>query len=277
VLNGPVFRYARVEGWRLLTAPASILVLVLFAILEVYSVVAWTGLCASPRFASAFGGFSCTTGVSVSFALPLVAVLVGGTAAASERFRGADVLLAVRGLAGPAYVSARMLAGAMAAGVGVGVTGLAAIVTGLVVHPWRRPRLIDPSVSFINGPPEAPGTPSSWLWAQAPLANDFLVLAIVMVAAAAVAALGTAMGMWVRSPIVVVTIVAGGLLVGHFVVPFAVSDFLNPEDVLDFGPDSQVPRQVSSALRPLAHLGLWLGLLVVSWPVAVKGARRAMR
>jgi hypothetical protein len=277
VLSGPASRFVRVETLRLLTAPVSVVTLALFAAFQVYAVVAWTGACAAPEYAAAAGGYSCTTAVSVSYLLPIVAAIVGGTAAAAERTRGADVLLAVRGLAGGSYARARIVAGALAAAAGVVLTGLVAIAAGIVAHPWRMPLEKNPDVIWFNGPPRHIGDPSPWLWAHAPLLNDVAALLIVGVAAAAVAAFGTALGMWVRSPIAVLPVVVGAMLAAQYTVPSPLNLGLDPLELLDFAPTSGMVRALPPPLLPVVHLAAWVIIMGVSFPAAAAGARRALR
>lgn len=277
MLSGPTARFVRAETARLLTAPVAVGTLFLFAAFQVYSVVAWTGDCAAPDHAAAFGGYSCTTSVSVAYLLPLVALVVGGTAAASERARGAEILLAVRGLVGPSYARARIVAGALAAGIGIGATGLVAVIAGLIAHPWRDAILKDPEVFYTQGPPAHPGDPFPSLWSVAPLLNDLAVVLFVAVAAASVAVLGTAIGMWISNPIAVIPFVLVAMVVGILAVPESFSMYVNVENLLNFSPSNAVVRDVSPVLRPVVHLAIWIVIVSLSLPAASLGARRAIR
>jgi hypothetical protein len=130
-----------------------------------------------------------------------VAAVAGGVLVAAGRSSGEDMLYAFRGLRGARLALARGLAGSAAAALVMLVAGLVIVALALAVLPDRPELERPPGITTVSGfeRPEA-GVPVPALWRNAPLAGDLVAVAVYALAAAALAAVGNAVGQLIAQP-----------------------------------------------------------------------------
>lgn len=209
------------------------------------------------------------------FLLPALAAVVGGMLVASGRSRGEDVIYAVRGLAGSRLAVGRLLAGSAAAALLVLLAGLVLIALALLFLP-HRPEIERPAgITLAPGyePPE-PGVPVPALWRSAPLAGDVVAVLVYALAAAALAAVGNAVGQLTAQPLVAFAAPVT-LVLSTQVAPLpGDAIWLSGYAYLDMAPVNGELTQIAGEWRLPALLGYWSVLLALSFALAIVVARR---
>ena len=159
------------------------------------------GDCSGGERPGAYGAFVCYAPDALVFLLPAVAAVAGGVLVAAGRSSGEDMLYAFRGLRGARLALARGLAGSAAAALVMLVAGLVIVALALAVLPDRPELERPPGITTVSGfeRPEA-GVPVPALWRNAPLAGDLVAVAVYALAAAALAAVGNAVGQLIAQP-----------------------------------------------------------------------------
>jgi hypothetical protein len=223
----------------------------------------------------AYGAFVCYAPETFVFLLPALAAVVGGMLVASSRSRGEDVIYAVRGLAGSRLAMGRLCAGSAAAAVLVLVAGLALIALALLFLPHRHELDFSPVITPDPAvqPPE-PGVPSPALWRSAPLAGDLLGVMIYALAAAALAAVGNAVGQVVAQPLIAFAAPVMLVLVTQVAPLPGAAKWISGYPYLDLEPTYGTLAPIAGDWRLPALLGYWSTLLAVSFMVATFAARR---
>jgi hypothetical protein len=268
-------RFVTSHAARLLREPGA--ALACFA-LAVASVVAYRGggaECSAGEHPGAYGAFVCYASAPFVFLLPAVAATIGGTLVATSRARGDDVVYGVRGLRGARLSVGRLLAGSGAAALLVLLTGLALIVVALLFLPHRPELDSPPGVTALAGshPPE-PGVPSPSLWRSAPLAGDLLAVLIYAWAAAALAAVGNAIGQLVAQPLAAFAAPVFLVLVTQVAPVSGPARWLSGYAYLDLGPTAGTMTEVPGSWRLAALLGYWGAVLLMSFVIATLVATR---
>lgn len=265
------------HGARLLRQPSALLA---GAALVVGVAAAYLGGgdCSAGERPGAYGAFVCYAPEALIFMLPAVAAVAGGVVVAAGRSSGEDMVYAVRGLAGARLALARGLAGSVAAAVVMLVAGLVIVALALVVLPDRPELERPPGITMVPGfeRPEA-GVPVPALWRSAPLAGDLLAVAVYALAAAALAAVGNAVGQLIAQP--AAAFAAPVLLVlSAQVAPLpGWGEWLSGYAYLDLMPVDGTMTAVPGEWRLPVLVGVWSAVLAAGLAVLVLVARRQER
>lgn len=269
-------RFVLSQTARLLREPGALLACLALVLASVGAYVGGsTGACSGGERPGAYGAFVCYVPGQFVFLLPALAAVAGGMLVASSRARGEDVMYAVRGLAGSRLAVGRLLAGSAAAALLVIVAGFVLIALALLFLPHRPELEIQPGVTLIPGfdRPEA-GVPSPGLWRSAPLAGDVLAVFVYALAAAALAAVGNAVGQFVAQPLLSFAAPVMLVLATQATPLPGAAKWLSGYVYLYFEPVHSTLTQIAGDWRLPALLGYWTLLLALSFALAVVAARR---
>lgn len=268
-------RYVSSQTVRLLREPGSLLACLVLVLASVAAFEGDPSACSGGERPGAYGAFVCYTPDAFVFLLPALAALVGGTVVANSRARGEDVVYAVRGLAGPRLAVARLLTGSAAAALLVIVAGAALIVLALALLPHRAELDMQPGITNSPGfrPPEA-GVPVPALWRAAPLAGDVLAVFVYAWAAAALAAVGNAVGQLVAQPLAAFAAPVLLVLVTQVAPLPGAAKWVSGYVYLGMDPTSGELLEVAGGWRLPLLVGYWSAVLALSFLVVHVAARR---
>ena len=268
-------RFVTSQTGRLLREPGAALACIALVLASVASYLTGNGACSGGQRPGAYGAFVCYSSDPFVFLLPALGAAVGGMLVASSRSRGEDVVYAVRGLSGRRLALARLLAGSAAAAALVLVAGLVLIALALLFLPHRAELEIQPGITFSPGShrPEA-GVPVPALWRSAPLAGDVVAVLVYALAAAALAAVGNAVGQLVAQPLVAFAAPVMLVLVAQVAPLPGAAKWLSGYAYLIMEPVYGRMTRLPGDWRLPALLGYWSALLALSFGVAVVAARR---
>ncbi len=267
-------RYVSSQTVRLLREPVAALAC---CVLVLASVAAYAGggACSQGKRPGAYGAFVCYAPDAFVFLLPALAAMVGGMLVASSRSRGEDVIYAVRGLAGPRLAVGRLLAGSAAAAAVVLVAGLILVALALLFLPHRPELEIAPGITVDAGARvREPGVPIPALWHSAPLAGDLVGVVVYALAAAALAAVGNAVGQLVAQPLIAFAAPVMLVLVTQVAPLPGAGEWISGYAYLNLEPVYSTMTRIAGDWRLPALLGYWCALLALSFMVAILAARR---
>lgn len=232
------------------------------------------GDCSQHEAPGAYGTFVCYAPFRFVFLLPILAALVGGITA-SSRARGDDVVYATRDLKGTRLALARVFAGSTAAALCTLVCGVLIIVAALLLLPHQAELERPHGMVVIPGYEKEEGIPLPALWRASPLANDFLAVGVYALAAAALAAVGNAVGQLVLQPMFALAAPVFLVLFSQIFPTPEKIDWLAPYSLLALLPTGgPVLEYVAGTWRLVLLLGYWGGIFAVSCAVVIMAARR---